>query len=92
MVDIDWSPDGHAIVADRGPLDSPNTLYKISVGEMPGDPVVLAEEGSNGRWSPDGQWIAYFTDGIRIMDADGDNARSVTTFPGDVLPEWSPSP
>jgi Tol biopolymer transport system component len=92
VVGIDWSPDGQSIVVDRGTFGSPNRLYKVAVTDSPSDPIELADEGSGGRWSPDGQWIAFFNDGIKIMDANDGSYRDLTTYSGDVLPEWKPNP
>ncbi len=47
----------------------------------------------NFAWSPDGSQIAFFGDGLMLMDADGTNAHSlkdVTSVPRFFPPRWSP--
>jgi dipeptidyl aminopeptidase/acylaminoacyl peptidase len=54
----------------------------------------LTQDGTSTypRWSPDGETIAYVSDGdIHLMDADGSNQRNLTNHPSyDFLPVWSP--
>lgn len=64
-----WSPDGRfLLVADR--TDNDNRLWKITVdtdqweiiASRPFMPTVTkADEFSNVSWSPDGQWIAWWS-------------------------------
>ena len=54
---------------------------------------LLAKEGDEPAWSPDGTKIAYTTNvGIKVMDADGSNKRRLTPNRPDLFysdPTWS---
>ncbi len=69
-----------------------------------GDPVLLAANGLNPRFSPDGKWIAYWVGGVKgpALDADplgsifvipaagGEPSRVGANLPPAGYPVWSP--
>lgn len=76
--EIVFSSDGNIFVMD---------LVSKSVSQ-------LTQDGTNTspRWSPDGETIAYVSDGdVHLMNADGNSSRQMTDL-GDVIwyPVWSP--
>jgi Tol biopolymer transport system component len=95
----DYSPDGSRITF-HGRLTSASTndIYVVSsdgtglvpLTTAPGNDVFPA-------WSPDGSKIVFLSDRtgvlqVWVMDADGGNARQLTTDPAakDQVPDWSP--
>jgi Tol biopolymer transport system component len=81
-----WSPDGQRILSSDFGIRVTNP---DGTGER-----TLAESGFGAVWSPNGQHIAYYTDGkVCMMNADGAAKRSVADadpqFFGD-CPTWSP--
>lgn len=65
-----------------GPGGSSICLFDLTTGTN----SRLAVSGANPRLSPDGSMIAL--SGIKVMNSDGTNLRSLTTFGG--TPAWSP--
>jgi Tol biopolymer transport system component len=74
-----WSPDGNSLAFgwDRAGEDE---VWVISRGEHAaawGSPrQITFDGGHNSRWSPDGQWIAYVTEGtLRLIRPEGGAPR-----------------
>ena len=93
-----FSPDGATILFSRteGSLTS---LYKMAVAG--GDPVKVAEDVSDGDWSPDGRRIAFvrlktkearLSAAIWVVGANGEGPKEVAQFESGSLkePRWSP--
>ncbi len=57
----DWSSDGLSIVFRRLPPGTQGSLWLLSLsGQRQARPVPQTEmRGTNGRFSPDGRWLAY---------------------------------
>ena len=56
----DISPDGKALLLNRGPLDT--TVFALSLDGVQKEPKSLLQTGetiSHARFSPDGHWIVY---------------------------------
>ena len=73
-----WSPDGEFILYTSQPLGGKNDLLALPLdGDRTPRPVVQTEhDEGDGRFSPDGRWIAY------VSDASGRFEVYVTPFPG----------
>jgi TolB protein len=81
-----WSPDGRKIVYRRRPCPEPGScvgnpeLYVINVD---GSGLrILARRGHAPAWSPDGRTIAFVSNFIYVMDADGKERRRVARAGG----------
>ena len=97
-VDVEprFSPDGASIVFTRV-QGAQGALYRVSV--LGGEPRRVADEASQGDWSPDGRRIAFLRARptelgatILVCDADGGNERTLTAVKDKVFgyPRWSP--
>ncbi len=100
--DLPWSPDGAAAVFDVVEDRAPHDLYRLDLitGEVVDlTPASPAREGQP-VWSPDGEWVAYFSGGetgdvfdIWRIKPDGSRAERLTDNArdwDDVIPSWSP--
>jgi dipeptidyl aminopeptidase/acylaminoacyl peptidase len=100
------SPDGKQIVYTRGWIDKINDKRESSLWIMNADGSRnrFLAKGSNARWSPNGERLAYLAEGepaaqgkprtqvyVRWMDAEGatSQATRVEQSPSDL--EWSPN-
>lgn len=87
-VQPDWSPDGTRLVFVRdGAISTVGILGSA-------DPVRLGR-GRSPAWSPDGTKIAFAkpergSSDIYVMNADGSNARALTSGLEADAPDWSP--
>jgi Tol biopolymer transport system component len=89
-----WSPDGRAIVFDQQ-LSRDSTLWIVRRGPDGGweTPQALPHRGfaALARWSPDGRSIAFSGFGVRVIDLDSGNERSLTDAgPPAAWMDWSP--
>ena len=98
---MDWSPDGETLLYVRSPTatrasDPANGLWLLSLSG--GEPEAFLDTGASevdGRFSPDGRWIAYGSDQsgqreIYVRPADGGGEIQVSAA-GGRDPEWSPT-
>jgi TolB protein len=98
----DWSPDGETIVF-VGSKDDPTTgdevvaIYRMNA-DGSGQEEVARPTGywiDEPEWSPDGESIAFFSDGhgpgaLWVMNADGTQQRAITTTGDSHAPSWRP--
>jgi Tol biopolymer transport system component len=97
-----WSSDGRDVAFLRYKLRGKND-YPVSIYTVPaqgGEPVPLTSETESVEWatiaySPDGRWLAYFSNGnhLKIVPTAGGDSRVVTEVDGagrhtDIA--WSP--
>ncbi len=95
---VDWSPDGSRIAYRSDDAPSGGGIY--SVPSAGGSPALLVPHGGKlervgePAWSPDGTQLAFiaggFNGGTYVANADGSNARRLTTKLGFTGPKWSP--
>jgi dipeptidyl aminopeptidase/acylaminoacyl peptidase len=94
--DAQPAPDGRCIAYVVTELDRAADRARSSiwlVNSAGGTPRRLAESGSEPRWSPDGQQLAFLNDAqIWRRPVDGGEAVRLTDVPGGVTgpPVWSP--
>jgi Tol biopolymer transport system component len=93
-----FSPDGSSVLFSRSE-GSRTTLYRVPV--LGGEPRKLAEDASDGDWSPDGRRIVFIRKSLKkgvlgssvfVAAADGAGAREVVRIDDHALrwPRWSP--
>jgi len=92
----DWSPDGKQLLYRVGPFNSPDLmLMSIEGGQKPVAYKATPFHESDGRFPPDGKWIAY------VSNESGENEVYVQAVPitsaktpvskgGGAIPRWSP--
>jgi len=99
----DWSPDGETILFvgskdDPGTGDEVTAIYRMNADGS--DPRKIASPTGywidEPEWSPDGNSIAFFSDGqgvgaIWVMKADGTRQRPLTRSGDSHSPSWQPS-
>jgi hypothetical protein len=76
----DWTRDGRYIVIDRGPLAAQRIFVIPMFGDRKPFPLFpnATYDHANGRVSPDGKWIAYYS------AESGRGELYITSFPGGV--------
>jgi Tol biopolymer transport system component len=80
-----WSPDRHALASA---CQIPGLILTRQDGS---DVRNLDRGGSAPSWSPDGNWLVYEADGLRIVSADGGTPVSVDVRGATAKqPDWSP--
>jgi Tol biopolymer transport system component len=91
-----WSADGRRLAFDDGgSFEVPQGIYSTSADGS--DRRMLVSHAIQPAFSPDGSKLAYVVDagifpgGIVIADAEGQNARTVTSSPDANSPSWSPN-
>jgi TolB protein len=93
-----WSPDGNQIAfySDRSGRQEIYIVSKISGSSKWAAPRQISFEGGvYPRWSPDGSWIAYGGNGLRVVSPKGGSSRVLvsaddsTKIPHPLFPEWS---
>lgn len=79
-----WSPGGDWYVYSEGGPEL-STGLRMSIKKVPtsgrGEPAILVAATAPSRflpaWSPDGQWILYDDDGLKLVSADGERIRDL---------------
>jgi hypothetical protein len=93
----DWSPDGNALVLSGPPASG---LEGVMVWDpaLPNPIQVIALDGAEPRWSPDGAKIAFHTmysiDSINTINPDGSDRSTIAAAGNDervFSPIWSPA-
>jgi dipeptidyl aminopeptidase/acylaminoacyl peptidase len=98
--DVQLSPDGSRIAYAVTSNDQPGRPYSQTwILKLDSHETVQMQRGSGPRWSPDGQWIAYFAGaGLTIAKPDGSGAVVLAKIEGTNHPlpssgdrlAWSP--
>jgi Tol biopolymer transport system component len=91
--DPDWAPDARRLAF--GQFGSAYPAWDVWRVNADGSGLLDLTRGPPGAtavhaaWAPGGGRIAFASDGIRVMNADGSNARQLTTQ-DDIAPDWQP--
>jgi TolB protein len=88
-----WSPDGRRLAVGFAEVHFAGVPFSIMNDDGSGRREVVP--GDEPDWSPDGQWIAYYSDvptelgpeGVYLIQPDGSGKRRITSGSA---PSWSP--
>jgi TolB protein len=92
----DWSPGGHRIVFHKYSATMGTRIFTIRPDGT--DRQLVARDGKDPVWSPDGTKIAFTRDGhAYIVNPDGTGESEVPGTPtgsglSEILPSWGPRP
>ncbi len=93
----DWSPDGHHILYFTGNANSPtgNDIWSLPMSGDRKPASVLRSEFSelNGRFSPDGRWLAYVSNesgrnDVYVASFGGAGGKWQVSTAGGTVPRW----
>lgn len=90
-----WSPDGSKLVYEYRTTSSDAASAQVRVRNADGSNDHMVIAGQLPAWSPDGTQIAYVSNGIYVVNADGTGAHKVSPGPpaamdNSLYPTWSP--
>ena len=99
-----WSPDGNTILFASDRADDPGesaeveTDYDLYLVDSDGSDMRILEGESwhslSGTWSPDGAWIAFYSDeqgsnDLYLITSDGGDIKQLTDHPREeIQPDW----
>ncbi len=95
MSPTDWSRDGNFIVMNRGVGQGNIDLWVFSIQDQEATPFVATPfRESDGRFSPDGNWMAYVSDEsgqpeIYVQPFPGPGGKLRVSTSGGSMPNWS---
>ena len=86
------APDGSALVFVAGPLSGPSLLWLRPLAEAVARPLAGTENALLPFWSPDSQWIGYFSDKqLKKVPARGGASQVLASDIADVFGgSWGP--
>jgi Tol biopolymer transport system component len=89
----DWSRDGKNLLYSRCSLDGRCEIWALPL-EGEHKPSLVAPQGTNGRLSPDGRWLAYRSlesgqTEVYVMPFGGGQGKWQVSANGGTQPQWS---
>ncbi len=86
MRHLDWSPDGHLVFSDFSKGRPSLRVYSAADHQV----TPFAALGAEGRFSPDGKWIAYEGPGsVVVQPVPGPGGRIEISVGGGAQPTWA---
>src|SRR5579859_223554 len=89
----DWSPDGHYLALDitkyQGRENWEDSLEVVELGTR--KPILEISDGTDGKFSPDGHWIAYYdqkSGEVYVTPFPGPGAKIAISSGGAGDPRW----